>query len=1309
MKKLKSLLMLLVAIACLITAFTVAISAEETTGEEAETITISFMNTYDVTSTSTSLDKTAHSDGAATVKVGEEITLPTTSSDSYTGKEGFRLIWYTENGRTYNAGEKVSFTEDTKLFRRCAKEVSTSDELQSAISNDTYAAVLLNDIERTSAIGCHGEKYNIIFLNGYTLTFNGNINGMGATRTGKHIYGKGTVNFINSTNTPGTNRVFDCDSHGWYNHHNMVIIGADVTLNAPNHRLYSDNSGNVYDKFPMVKIYGKVNVAHFGYINGENNKTPRVEIFEGAEVTISSTFLSDRANNKENNQRFLITVTGGKFNLPEEATDIKYWSADFRETYVDGKNTITVKDLATGNLDEITITGGSFNIMLPDGLLKNGYQCIYNDETGYYDVTYVACTLEGSEGVHNFIPRESFEGKVSTCDGIGMYYFRCECGSSYVSTYEAIGHSYEVLVSETPATCTTKANKVFKCIRCDATSTTEYGSTLGHSYTIITIETQATATSSGVKRVTCDRCADTYTYNYAFDPREQNVTIVVNTADGAKEITVKVSDLYDITLTETTSGYTAKINKINTITDPDDAEVTYTIADIIKIVVPTGITHIATDTFKNGTVLTDIILLDGADATFASGSIENCVNLERITLGNCTVTFNSNVIDGTTPNNLTIDAANGNFYMKESAFDYEKGLKKIIMGSYKTYNFEKNSLRDVGLEEFIVPDYANLTAAYATFYQAYSLKYVYIGRGITTIDNIFDQCKYLQKIVLMDVTTITGQYFACLADSGEDVLRIYHHADTLSVAGRFLHKSHGVILYTNATGWTGSMDSCSAITKTVGGVEVSYPAYTIVKGIPHEYKEGNVDATCTAMGSTGYTTDCPCGTVASATYTTYKGVNAGTSTSNANVSTGKIEIGATIGALGHEFDEADGATVVGTTPAGCATDATITYKCVRCDETKTVVQEATATSHNTEGVEWVVITQPACTTEGFQYKTCTLCNTVAVTEVIPATGHNIEGVEWTKTSDPTCTLAGTEVKKCTVCNVVVESQSIDALGHIEGEFTTVLNPDCDDNGLKEQYCTRCEFLIATEAIEKLGHEFDTEKGATIAENVPAGCLNDASTVYKCARCNDTSTVVYEESALGHEFDVADGAVVCGMEYANGFNKEGAMLTQCARCTERNATVVAPIFEAKGYSTNPDKNAINGGYSVNTELLALYESYNGAITYGVVIANANSFTGSFFNNGAVNTEKAIQVPITMKSYSNFDLTLSGFGVNADTLELVICAYVIDEDGNATFIQAENDYAVAIEIGGAAFTKVTLALVVANATEQPDALVPSSNEE
>ena len=82
------------------------------------------------------------------------------------------------------------------------------------------------------------------------------------------------------------------------------------------------------------------------------------------------------------------------------------------------------------------------------------------------------------------------------------------------------------------------------------------------------------------------------------------------------------------------------------------------------------------------------------------------------------------------------------------------------------------------------------------------------------------------------------------------------------------------------------------------------------------------------------------------------------------------------------------------------------------------------------------------------------------------------------------------------------------------------------------------------------------------------------------------------------------------------------------------------------------------------------------------------------------------------YNNFNCSIH-FGANSNrAIELIICAYVIDENGNATFIQAENDYAVEAEIGSQSFTKVTLDLVVENVASQPsqpDAILPSKDEE
>jgi hypothetical protein len=240
------------------------------------------------------------------------------------------------------------------------------------------------------------------------------------------------------------------------------------------------------------------------------------------------------------------------------------------------------------------------------------------------------------------------------------------------------------------------------------------------------------------------------------------------------------------------------------------------------------------------------------------------------------------------------------------------------------------------------------------------------------------------------------------------------------------------------------MDSCKEITKTVNGVQVTYPAYTIVKGIPHEYKEGGVDATCTVMGSTGYTTDCPCGVVADATFTTYKGVNAGTAVNGTTVTTGEIVAGETTPALGHEFDAEKGATVVATTPATCIKNVTTTYKCARCDETMTVETPDSALGHDTDGVEWEIVNNATCAADGLKQKTCKTCKGLAVSEIIPAFGHQASG-EWVTIQEATCSVGATRVQYCKNegCTFVALKETTEPNGHTpSAEWTVVVPADC---------------------------------------------------------------------------------------------------------------------------------------------------------------------------------------------------------------------------------------------------------------------------
>ncbi len=152
------------------------------------------------------------------------------------------------------------------------------------------------------------------------------------------------------------------------------------------------------------------------------------------------------------------------------------------------------------------------------------------------------------------------------------------------------------------------------------------------------------------------------------------------------------------------------------------------------------------------------------------------------------------------------------------------------------------------------------------------------------------------------------------------------------------------------------------------------------------------------------------------------------------------------------------------------------------------------------------------------------------------------------------------------------------------------------------------------------------------------------------------------------------------------------------CINENCTVIdsnvttKPVFTAKGYSTNPDRNAINGGYTVDLDSLALYERFVGKLNYGIIIANANSFGEKSFldGNNKINSDKALQVEMDAQ-YSNFDCSVN-FGANTGVaLDLIITAYVVDSNGGVTFIQHENGSDVTI--GGTSFKSITLASVVA----------------
>ena len=1190
MKKKVIALITFIMVFASIFAITAMISSAE--GDDAQTITISYIDSQNTTSTSP--DKVAHADGKITVAPGEKFTLPTTANSTFVGQEGYVLVWYTENGRTYMAGEEVSFTKDTKLFRCVAKECATAAEVKAAMGSDCKAAILTADIESTDSIGHRYQDQAMLVLNGHTfnITRNGTI--MGDQRTGKNIIGKGTVNCMVTDNSYGKYKVFESKSHGYAGDQNRIIVGVDVIINAPNYKLTDDWDGSYVQGYPWVRIYGKVNVYNLGEI-GTSNRTPRFEFFEDSELTLGDTYLlKDVADNKYNVQGFQITISGGKFNLPEAASSIHFWTNDYKSK--DTSGTYNVNDLTLANRDKFNITGGSFSVKLPDGLLKNGYECVYNEETGYYDVEYVACTLDGSNGIHNYKVQESFFEYNATCDSIGVHYYRCMCGSNYVDEVAALGHDYSK----------------------------------------VEIEKIATMSENGVKRVTCVNCDDSYTYEYSFDPSEQFITIVVKTADETtKEITASVKNLYNVTISDTTDGYTCSFDGVKSFADPDNAEITYTIADIVELVIPAGFTSIATESIKDAAVLQKIVLLDGANVTFAKTSIKNCPALDTITVGEATVVFGTNTTNGCSAlKTLDVEKANATF--NSSAFD-GSSVAELKLGKDKSYNFGDNSFRYTKLESLVLPDGSTALENGATslvtfsggaaFYACPDLKYVYFGKNIIApnskgeiwlTNKPFDCAYSLELVVLMDITHI-NEYTFCCANAGnttgtnremvENGLVVYHHASTLVLNSNTFanRKYYGVKLYTTAS--VTSLSNC---------------VYTIYNGIPHAYTEGGIEATCTTPGTSSWSTDCPCGDVYDASYTVYSTLNA-----DIHETSGSVTVGNITQALGHNFTYSD-ETIINSTVATCEKDATITYKCTRCDETETVSKAGTATGHSASE-NWTIMTKATCTIQGLQQKSCTVCGALAQSQAIPATGHKASG-EWVTTVEATCTVGATRAQYCINdgCGVACVTETTEPNGHTpSGIWEYEKQATCTLAGTQYQRCSVCRAIIETRDVD----------------------------------------------ALGCEFDIADGAKLISITYADGYDAVGVQNVKCARCDETAELEASVIFTSEGYSIREDGKALLGGYKINSDALKAYNAYleaNGkaALKFGVVMSNAANLTMA---NGKYTGNKGISVESTSDSYSTVKYVISGYSAAKELadLNLVISLYVVDENGTS-FIQNGTAY-------------------------------------
>ena len=205
-----------------------------------------------------------------------------------------------------------------------------------------------------------------------------------------------------------------------------------------------------------------------------------------------------------------------------------------------------------------------------------------------------------------------------------------------------------------------------------------------------------------------------------------------------------------------------------------------------------------------------------------------------------------------------------------------------------------------------------------------------------------------------------------------------------------------------------------------------------------------------------------------------------------------IEKGTVIPHTGHDYISA-----VTKEPA-CTTDGVETYTCSLCGDTYTVPIPATGHVHSTLDESTVIA--PTCTKDGYtgDYK-CDVCS--AVTQkgsVVNKLGHDYVAVSIT---DPTCTEQGYTTYTCSRCYDSYNDNYVPSAGHSFGEWTVRTEPTCEKTGLEYRECSVCQHE-ETRVLDALGHDYSSEWTIDKA----ATCTEEGSKSHHCSRCDSKADV-----------------------------------------------------------------------------------------------------------------------------------------------------------------------------------------------------------
>ncbi len=319
----------------------------------------------------------------------------------------------------------------------------------------------------------------------------------------------------------------------------------------------------------------------------------------------------------------------------------------------------------------------------------------------------------------------------------------------------------------------------------------------------------------------------------------------------------------------------------------------------------------------------------------------------------------------------------------------------------------------------------------------------------------------------------------------------------------------------------------------------------------------------------------------------------------------------------------------------CAKDGEIIFSCV-CGTLK--IEPLPKTDH----IYLKTVSEPTCTSRGFEKLICTKCSEVQIT-FFDVLGHELKN-EFTVDKEATCTVQGSKSIHCSRCDERFEKTVINPTGHSFSSWITAIKPTCEKTGKNERSCNSCgktETVLTNALGHKYSSKFTTDKAPT--------CTAQGSKSRRCERCSKKIDVT-SLAPLGHGYSSK-----FTVDKKAGFTVSGSKSHHCSRCTSKTGTVtISKVKSAElsrisyAYDGNEKKPSVTvkdsqgktlkyktdytvafpktskaiGEYSVTVTLIGSYEGRK-TLKYKILPGNVSGFSAKTDTNSAKLSWKAVK--------------------------------------------------------------------------------------